>query len=427
MRSRGALVVAAVLAVPATAHAGWSKPVTFPAVRLRDSGADLAINARGDALVLWRSRKPGRLRATLLRANGTRTTRSLPTPRMATGVVTVLDNRGAATAAWTARGRLYAAAASRSGRWSRPQLIARRRWAVLPTLAVARDRRVLLVWTLDNPTGAGGRTGIAWRRPGHRFSRARLLRHPAPGLMAGELPQSDNGAAFDARGRAYVWTTCDGVIGITRPGARKLRLVRLTRGSASLSLAVARSGRGIASWVATRCTGDPMAGTPPGVLHAAALHDATFSPPVVLTAQDGQALSTSRSTAFSPVGTGSLVTLWSDSDILQITLDRDGHQTSVTRTSTQSMPLATDATGNLLVSAPYIGVTVRRPDSTEDPFVPESAVAYGTTAPIGADWAASPDAAGFGVLVDPDVTTLPDDPHRVSSPSTRLSLSFWRP
>jgi len=280
---------------------------------------------------------------------------------------------------------------------------------------------------VDTPTGAGGRTGVAWRRPGHRFSHVVLLRHPAPGLMPGELPQSDNGAAFDARGRAYVWTTCDGVVAITRPGARKLRLVRLTPGPASLSLAVARSGRGIASWVATRCTGDPAAGTPPGVLHASALRDGAFGSPVVLAGQDGQPLITPASTAFSPVGTGSLVTLWSGSDILQIALDRDGRQTSVAPTSPASMPLAADPAGDLLVSAPYVGVTVRRPDGREDPFVPDSTPANGPPAPIGANWATTPDAARFGLLFDPDLTTRPDDPHRVTSPSTRLSLSFWRP
>jgi hypothetical protein len=143
----------------------------------------------------------------------------------------------------------------------------------------------------------------------------------------------------------------------------------VTPGAASLSLAVARSGRGTASWVATSCTGDPAAGTPPGVLHASALRDGAFRSPVVLTGQAGQPLMTSRSTALSPVGAGSLVTLTSGSDPLQVTLDRDGRQTSVAPTSVASMPLAADAAGNLLVSAPFIGVTVRRPDSTEDPFV----------------------------------------------------------
>lgn len=408
-----ALVVAAALVVPATAHAGWSKPVTFPAVRARDSGPQLAINARGDALVLWKSRKPVRVRATLLRANGTRRTHTLPAPPDAINGVVVLDNRGAATAAWAARGRLYAVGASSTGRWSRPQVIARR-YAVLPTLAVARDRRVLLVWTVNTPTGEG-RTGIAWRSPGHRFSHMQFRRHPAPGLMPGASPPSRNGAAFDARGRAYVWTTCDGVVGITSPHGHKLRLVHLTAGTAALSLAVARSGGGIAGWVPTRCTNDQAAGTPPGVLHASALRDGAFASPVILTGSDGQPLVTSGSTAFSPVGTGSLVTLWSGLDI-QITLDCNGHETSITSTGTPSLPLASDAVGNLLVSAPYIGVTVRRPDGSEDPFVPGS---------MGAFWAATPDAAGFGVLFDPDLITLPD--HRGSSPARRLSLSFWRP
>lgn len=427
MRSVALIVtVATALAVPGTAFAGWSNPVTFPAVRARDTGAALAaVNARGDALAVWTSRKPTTLRTTLIRADGARTTRMLPAPPGASGVVVTLDDRAAATAAWTTKGRLYASGASPAGRWSSPQLIARRS-AVLPTLAVARDRRVLLVWTVSPPNGAGGRTGTAWRRPGERFSPAVLLRHPAPGLMAGESPQSRNGAAFDARGRAYVWTTCDGAVGITRPRASTFRLVRLTPGTASLSLAVSSTGRGVASWTASRCTSDPAAGTPPGVLRASVLRDGAFSAPVVLGGPDGQPLVTSSSTAFSPVGAGSLVTLWSGSDLLQVTLDRDGHQTAVARTSTQSMPLATDAAGDLLVSAPYVGVTVRTPDGAEDPFRP-SLVGADPAAPIGASSAASPDAAGFGVLVDPDVVLRPDDVHRVTSPSTRLSLVFWRP
>ena len=410
-----ALIVAAALAVPATAHAGWSKPVTFPAVRARDTGAQLAINARGNAVALWMSRRPMRLRSTLVHANGTRATHTLPTPPGVVGVVVVLDGRGAATAAWTSRGRLYAAGASSAGRWSKPQLIARRHAAV-PALAVAQDRRVLLVWTVNTPTGARGRTGVAWRDHGHRFSHMQLLSRPAPGLMPGEAPQSDNGAAFDARGRAYLWTTCDGVVGITRPHARRFRLVHVTSGTAALGFAVGRSGRGVASWVPTRCTSDAAAGTPPGVLHASVLHDGAFSSAVVVAGPDGQPVLTSGSAAFAPVGTGSLVSLWSDGDILEVALDRDGRQTSIARTGPQSMPLAADAAGNLLVSAPYIGVTVRRPDGTEDPFVPGS---------IGTSWAVTRDAAGFSVLFDPDLTTPPS--HHVSSPATRLSLSFWTP
>ena len=286
----------------------------------------------------------------------------------------------------------------------------------VPVLAVAQDRRVLLAWTVNTPTGARGRTGVAWRDHGHRFSHMQLLRHPAPGLTPGESPQSDNGAAFDARGRAYLWTTCDGVVGITRPHARRFRLVHVTSGTAALGFAVGRSGRGIASWVPTRCTSDAAAGTPPGVLHASVLRHGAFGSPVVVSGSDGRPLLTSGSTAFSPVGTGSLVALWSGSDIVQITLDRDGHPTAFARAGAQSMPLATDAAGNLLVSAPHFGVTVRRPDGSEDPFVPGS---------IGTYWATTPDAAGFGVLFDPDLTTRAD--HSVSSPATRLSLSFWRP
>ena len=113
-----------------------------------------------------------RLRSTLVHPNGTRATHTLPAPPGAVGVVVVLDGRGAATAAWTSRGRLYAAGAWSAGRWSKPQLIARRHAAV-PALAVAQDRRVLLVWTVNTPTGA--------RPYGSRLARSRtpLLAHAA--------------------------------------------------------------------------------------------------------------------------------------------------------------------------------------------------------------------------------------------------------
>jgi hypothetical protein len=234
--------------------------------------------------------------------------------------------------------------------------------------------------------------------------------------MPGELPYSDNGAAFDARGRAYVWTTCDAGVGITRPHGHTFRLARLAPGTAALSFAVTRAGTGLASWVPTRCTSDPAAGTPPGRLHAAALRDGTFGAPIALTGADARPLVPAASSAVAPVGTGSLVSAWSGSDLQQVTLDRDGHQVAVTQAAAGSIPLATDAAGNLLLSAPYVGVTVRRPDGTEEPFVPGSLGAYG---------AASPYAAGFGVLFDPDLTTGADQ--RATSPARRLSLSLWRP
>jgi hypothetical protein len=213
-----------------------------------------------------------------------------------------------------------------------------------------------------------------------------------------------------------VWTTCDGAVGITRPGGRAFGLARPAPGTAALSLAVTRSGTGVASWVPTRCTSDPAAGTPPGALHAAPLHDGAFGAPVVLSAPDGQPLVTSAASAFAPVGAGSLVSAWSGSDLLQVTLDGHAHQLAATPTAAQSLPLAADAVGNLLLSAPFAGVTVRRPDGSQEPFVPGS---------LGAQWGATPFAAGFGVIFDPDLTTGPDQ--RVTSPGRRLSVSFWRP
>jgi hypothetical protein len=410
-----AVFALAALAAPAAVHAEWAPPQTIATRRAPATGTELAINARGDALVVWRSREPSRVRTLLLRANGARIAGTLPAAPGASDLAVVLDARAIATAAWTERGRLYAASSSAPGEWTPRQLIARSR-AVQPTLAVARDRRVLLAWTVDHPTRAQGRTGIAWRRPGHHFSVVPPLRHPAAALMPGEAPASRSGAAFDARGRAYVWTTCDGVVGITRPGGRAFRLERLAPGTAALSVAVGWSGTGLASWVATRCTSDPAAGTPPGVLQASVLRDGAFAPPVALTGPDGRPLVTSASSAFAPVGAGSLVSAWSGSELLQVTLDGGGRETAVTQVGVQSLPLAADAAGNLLLSAPNAGVTVRRPDGTEEPFVPGS---------LGAQAASAPDATGFAVVYDPDLTTGAD--RRVHSPGRRLGVSFWRP
>ena len=125
--------------------------------------------------------------------------------------------------------------------------------------------------------------------------------------------------------------------------------MHVTPGPAVLGFAVGRSGRGVASWVPTRCTSDPAAGTPPGVLHASVLHDGAFGSAVVVTGPDGQPVLTSGSAAFAPVGRAAS----SRSGRRRppaVALDRDGRQTSVARTGPQSIPLAADAAGNLLVA-----------------------------------------------------------------------------
>ena len=169
-----------------------------------DTGAQLAINARGDALVLWTSR-----RADAPADDAGARERHAYDPHAAGAArrgrsVVVLDGRGAATAAWTSRGRLYAAGASSAGRWSRPQLIARRD-AVVPTLAVARDRRVLLVWTVDTPTGARGRTGSRLAQSGPPLLARAAAAPPGAGPDAGRVaPERQRRGLRRARARLRV-------------------------------------------------------------------------------------------------------------------------------------------------------------------------------------------------------------------------------
>jgi hypothetical protein len=406
-------VVAASLAAAPT-HASWSPARTFDAPGL--GGGRLAINGRGDAVVVWTSRSPARLHASLLPARGRRGTRVLS--RRAGSFHTVaLDERGGVTVAWTVDDQLYAAYGSTSGRWATPQLIARRD-AFGPQLAVSPDRRVLLVWTNVSALGPGS-TGIAWRTPGHRFAGRETLRRPAPVLMPGEAPQSDVGAAFDARGRAYVWGTCDGTVRVAPSHSRRLRVVRVSSGRAlGLSLSVTGNGNGVVSWIDSRCTSDPAAGSEPGPLRVRALRTGTFGPPVTA------ALVGRSTSAIALAGDGSLVTAWSDvPDQVVLNLDERGALRALTPITDGRIPFAADAFGNLIYSAPYVGFVVRPRAGVDEPF---DKGGVGATAPaIGASATAATNGRGFGVLWDPDLTFGSD--HMAVTPANRFSVSLWRP
>ena len=417
------MLAAAVVALvgPAVAEAAWSPARTLDAARNR--GGELAVNGRGDAVVLWESRSPARLRVTLLPAHRGSSTHTLS--RDATGTV-ALDERGRATAAWIVDNRLYAAHGSVTGRWSAPQLIARG-FPVGPLLAVSPRGRVLLVWT--DVSGLGS-TGVAWRVPGHRFSSRKTLHRPAPGLMPGEAPQSDVGATFDALDRAYVWGTCDGVVRVTRPHSRHLKLVRLTSGTAvGVSLAVTGSGRGLASWVDSKCSSDPAAGSLPGPVRVRALRSGTFGPPVTLTTgpQQSTPLITSSAThAIALAGDGNLVTTWEmnppSPHQVTVSLDARGALGAVTPITGARIPFAADARGNLGLTAPFVGFVVRPRRGAEEPFDKGGS---GPNAPaIGAGAAVAANGQGFGVIWDPDLTF---SDHVAVSPATRLSVSLWRP
>jgi hypothetical protein len=389
------------LAVPAPAAAAWSHAGTFAA--RNQGGGQVAVNGRGDVAVMWQSRRPARLRVTLLPFRGRAVTRVIAARPGGYGTI-ALDERGGATAAWTDGTRLYAAHGSVTVHWSAPRLIARNAFG--PVLAVSRQRRVLLAWTNLSKYGPGS-TGVAWRTPGTAFSKPVTLTRPAPTLMPGEAPQSDVGATFDAAGRAYLWGTCDGVVRVAASGSRKLGLVSVVPGRAlGFSFSIARDGHGLASWVDSRCTSDAAAGAEPGPLRVRMFSAGAFAPSVTL------GTGSSSTQAIALAGVGSLVSGWAFTDRMLWSFDAQGALQSTQAITETNLPLAADAGGDLLVTAPAGGLTVHTSDGRAD------ALGHGGTA------AAASSGRGFAVVRDPDVTFGAD--HRAHSPRVRLSVSLWR-
>jgi hypothetical protein len=395
-----ALQVVAALALTGSAAASWSPAHTFSA---RHGGPGVvAVNGRGDVAVLWQSRKPARLRVTLLRAREKALTRVVGQRPGSYGAI-ALDERGSATVAWTEGARLYAAYGSLTGRWSAPRLIARNAFG--PVLAVSRQRRVLLAWTNLSKYGPGS-TGVAWRTPGRKFSKPMTMVRPAPTLMPGEAPQSDLHATFDRSGRAYLWGTCDGVVRVAAPSSRRLGLVSVAPGRAlGFSFAIAADGHGLASWVDSRCTQDAAAGPEPGPLNVRAFATGSFGPPQTFR-------TASSSEAFAIAGGGSIVGGWSFADRYELTFDAQGALLSDAIVPGDRLPIATDAGGDLLTSL-GAGFAAQPIGGAEQP--------------LGHAGAASAAANGrrFAVAWDPDVTTGPDQ--RARSPRVRLSVSVWQP
>lgn len=400
MRRAWLLSLVLAFAASPTAGAAWGPARTFAA--RHHAWLLPAVDARGDVAVLWGDRSSARV--TLLAVQGRPVTRVLAR-RAAGGGTIVLDRRGAATAAWMVGARLYAAYGSAAGGWSAARLIARN--ADGPVLAVSPRRRVLLAWTNLSQYGPGS-TGVAWRAAGRGFSKPVTLSRPAPALMAGEAPQSDLGATFDARGRAYLWGTCDAVLRIAPSGSRRLGLIRIGPDRAlGFSFAIGANGRGLASWVQSRCTQDAAAGPQPGPLQVRTLTAGAFAPPLTL----GTGSSTTQ--AFALGAAGSLVMGWSFERQLLWSLDPQGSVQSTATVTPDRMPLAADPAGDLLLAAPGGGLAVRPPAGTEEVLRQNaSATAAGSGRRFAAVW-------------DPDVTVGPD--HRVRSPLRRLRVAVWAP
>jgi hypothetical protein len=271
------------------------------------------VNARGDAVVAWATPR-GAARATVrvaLRSQSGRLTRHrIWSSRGLTvdGISVVIDRRGEVTVAWSSTAgpgghgdTVRATYRSHGGRWATVRVVGHSFDEPLPPerqprLAVAPDGRVLLSWDARrHPFSAPGRPTVAWRDRGHRFGAAHALRGAPSGL--GPIP------AFDAKGRAYVFGRCAGVVLSTAPGGERFQPpIVLAKHALGFELALGRSGEGLATWVAGRCTSDPSAGSTLGPVRASVLHRGSFGAALALTGAAAQAADTTA--AARPEGGG---------------------------------------------------------------------------------------------------------------------------
>lgn len=149
-----------------------------------------------------------------------------------------------------------------------------------PRLAVAPDGTVLAAWSacgsLKRCPGAVPGVTLAWRAPGHGFSRP----YKVAAAPEGAVP------SFDSAGGAYLHSSCSARVLLASPGSHAFRRVAtLARGPVrDLSLGLSGAGEGLVSWIPTACSTDEAAGPMPGPVFARQLHGAVFAAPLRLTA-----------------------------------------------------------------------------------------------------------------------------------------------
>jgi len=292
-----ALAAAVALSVCASsALAGWSAPQSFMG-STDPSGTAVAVDSRGDAAVVWRT--GGFLRGLTAYSDSVQLVARLASGRLVTRTVwrshvaqvrsvSVAIGDGQVTVAWSyydraGREAVAAAYGPLVGRWSVPQTLGREtemsafepgNWH--PNLAVAPDGEVLLAWDTFN---ANNGIAVAWRSPHHPFGAAQSL----AGGPEGATPQ------FDARGNAYLSSSCDGTVLVARAHSHHFRSDVLTAASVvGFSLSVSGPGRGLAVWVDGQCSfGDEAAATS-GPVFASVLRTGMFGTPLALTPADAQ-------------------------------------------------------------------------------------------------------------------------------------------
>lgn len=317
----------------------------------------------------------------------------------------VVVGRGEATVAWltyTPRkdATLWAAYGPLVGRWTPARVIghwhnAERLAIRYPRLALAPDGEVLLAW--DESSRPIDGPAVAWRAPGRAFgpSRPLISTEQAPLTVPRELGPIP---AFDARGRAYVWGTCDGVVFSAPPHRHQFdRPVTVAPPPvASFTLSLARAGNGLAAWIHGSCTQPGGARDTTGPVLASVLRHGAFGKPLALTSADTRGVGSNAVAALTGGGEVTWTSPASSTNPM-FSVQVDGAGALGPLQSGQELPgglvsVAVDGGGDEILAAGYsqeerfaLGHVVVRPVSggPDQPAVSPYGGALATATPIG--------------------------------------------
>ena len=434
---RGALPLLACCAVTwmaaAPADATWTARQQFAAPYA--SAPAVAING-ATTVVAWASRQRitrtrygASVNVAVRDARGRLRTRRLWRSGHAevTGLSVVVDRRGQITVAWAhwdrARqvpsGIVRAAYGSAGATFTRSHVVGKAGSGDGPSLAVAPDGTVLMVWNGRFGDRDRERDAVAWRGPGRRFGAVRALSDSS------RAPSDPDGlsAAFDARGVAYVFGSCTASVMRAPARSRRLRGPIVLGGRVrGFSLSLNGAGRGLASWAAGKCSYGVEDPAEPGPVLASVLRAGTFGAPVAVTAAGVRANGT---TAVALPGGAGIVGFRVFSPT---TFDGQAFTASLAATGlgppqpvTDGLAVAqADAGGDLLLEdsgfTTSSGRIVMRPAGGL-PDEPAPAGAH----PVPAARATDPAGRGAALVW----TTVADND--IDAPTQRLALSLWRP
>lgn len=414
-------------AAPATAHAGWSAPLTVPG----STGASapvVAVDGRGDVAVAWTSgtRTSVAVRVAMRRAGSARWGSKTLTERrgwIVRGLTLVLDRRGRATVAWVDQPRpsghrtVRAASRTAAGRWSAVQAVGRSSSFLnaQPRLAAAADGSVVLAFNAGVRAAPG--VAVAWRTATGRFG--------AIGAVPGRRMLTEPVLRVDGGGRVLLAGTrdCDrrssaGVLHTATVRGRRFGAARVVAPAPARHVQMVLDGGGtpVFAWLRGMCsTTEDLTGIPA----AATLRGRSATAPVTL----------DRAPAFGLVlagarggGTASWVTYPATQPgplLLGAAIAADGTAAPAAGPPEAWVPVASDASGDQLVRQ------VPDPEAPTGAFGarPGGAVAV-AAAPVraaGFPWTASAAGAADGRAL---AALAPSDVG-VSRPA--LVTAVWRP